>query len=134
MGDNDDFRMGLSEARSVTCKKALQELGVTNDISTAGYGSKRELGMCVTMRTVTKCPVRVRVTGATNLANVKWMGKMSPYCIVKLDEEKSARGPTHTDAHQNPFWPFLEVNLEWAEVLLQIQVLEESGKRIGVTT
>merc|ERR1711937_355991 len=105
--------MTLSEARAVTCKKTLQEFGVTNDIFTAGYGSKLELGMCVKMRTVTKRHVRVGVTGATNLAKVGFLGKMDPYCVVKLDEEKSARGPTHTDAHQNPVWNDFQVDLDW---------------------
>merc|ERR550537_1373829 len=138
LNENDEFRMSLSEARSVTCKKTLQELGVTNNISTAGYGSKQELGMCVKMRTVTKCNLRVKVTGASNLTNLNWSGKMNPYCVVKLDEEKSARGPTDENGHQNPVWNGFEANLEWAEEPLQIQVWEDNGKKdaklIGVAT
>merc|ERR1711924_593909 len=109
------------------CKKALQELGTTNSISTAGYGSQLENSMCVVMWTVKKCPVRVKVTGAANLSKVNWTGKMHPYCVVKLDEEKSARGPTHTDAHQTPVWNDFEVSLEWAEEPLTIQVWDGSG-------
>merc|ERR1712224_153666 len=131
---NDEFRMGLSEARVATCKKTLQEFGVTNDISTAGYGSQLELGTVVKMRTVKKRRVRVRVTGGANLNKVGWTGKMDPYCVVKLDEEKSARGPTHTDAHQSPVWNDFQVDLDWAEEPLQIQVWDDNGEKKSATS
>jgi hypothetical protein len=126
--ENDEFRMTLSEARAMTCKKTLQKFGVTNELSIAGYGSKLELGMCVKMRTVTKRPVHVRVTGATKLAKVNWTGKMDPYCVVKLDAQKIVGGPTHDGAPQNPVWKDFEANLEWAEEPLQIQVWDEEQK------
>lgn len=126
---NDDHRMNLSAERSEVCKNILQDQGVTNEIVTAGYGSKYGLGMCVKMRTISKVALLVKVTGAKALKNPHYFGKIDPQVVVKLSKDKVGISEVHKGGHQTPIWNF-EKSFTWAGEALEIVVahINDQGK------
>lgn len=122
IAENDEHRMTLSAERSKVCKTSLQDLGVTNEIATAGCGSKYGLGTaCVKMKTVSKIAFKIVVKGAVGLYKTSYFGKMNPQVVVKLSDDKSATSPVHQAGHQTPTWNF-DTLLTWEGEPLHIIV------------